>query len=61
MIIIDDTEVIVHANSKSKLIAIDRWYGDSKDDELKRILIEVRSYFNIQGRMIPNKKQSTLN
>lgn len=45
MVIVDDTESINHPSSKSQLGHIERWLGNLQDNELIKVLREVKMHF----------------
>lgn len=48
ILIVDDTESIVHPRTESQFISTERWYCDCEDNELLSILQQIKYRFNIQ-------------
>lgn len=47
-LIVDDTESIIHQNTKHQLAVIKRWHGNLKDDELMKALEQIKSNFEMK-------------
>lgn len=48
VLIIDDTENIIHHNSKQSFILVDRWEGDPTDTQLLDVITKVMLKFSIK-------------
>ena len=48
ILLVDDTPKIIHYNTYSHFIDVERWYGDKEDTELIRVLSLIKKKWKLQ-------------